>query len=62
MDIARIPVYQIDVLTIQALLTQTTISSVGNTQGRARESNTEKVRSEFNESEGEKQRMNFSSD
>ena len=47
MNTAGTPVYHIDALEIQSILTQTAIKEVGDTQGRAQESNTDEVIIEF---------------
>ena len=57
MNIEGIPVYQLDASAIQALLTQSTTASVGDTHGSVQESNTDKVSTDFKVSEGENKRM-----
>ena len=47
MNTSGIPVYQLDAFEIQALLTQTTMTAVGATQGSAQDSNKYEVSIEF---------------
>ena len=57
MKTLEIPSYQLDTQDIQELLTQTTMTAVGDTQGSTQECKIDEVRTEFKVPEGEKRRI-----